>query len=56
MTYCRTCTQRQDQQIEDKYKELGAKRIEEEKKKEKRYIYVGETNRSEDNKEHKNSL
>ena len=46
MTYCRTCTERQDQQLEEKYKELGVKRIEEEKRKEKRFIYIGETNRS----------
>ena len=32
--------------MEKKYGEMGKKRVEEEKKKLKRYIYIGETNRS----------
>ena len=45
-TYCRTCTERQDRRIEEKYKEMGEKKIEEEKRKAKRFIYIEETNRS----------
>ena len=37
-TYCRTCTERQDRQIEEKFKEMGKKRIEEEKRKERRFL------------------
>ena len=33
-------------QIEEKFKEMGKKRIEEEKRKERRFLYIGETNRS----------
>ena len=32
--------------VEEKYKENGPKKIEEEKRKLKRFIYIGETNRS----------
>ena len=45
-TYCMTCQKRQDAEIEEKYKEEGKKRIEEEKRKAKRFIYIGESNRS----------
>ena len=45
-TTCITCTRRQDQEIEQKYGEEGKKRIDEEKRRAKRYIYIGETNRS----------
>ena len=57
-TYCITCTKRQDKRIEEKYKEMGEKRIEEEKKKAKRFIYIGETSRSvfERGLEHKNDV
>ena len=45
-TYCITCKDRQDKRIEEKYMEMGKKKVEEEKRKEKRYIYIGETNHS----------
>ena len=45
-TYCITCKDRQDKRIEEKYMEMGKKKVEEEKRKEKRYIYIGKTNRS----------
>ena len=45
-TSCLTCSRRQDEEVEKKYGEMGKKRVEEEKKKLKRYIYIGETNRS----------
>ena len=38
--------QRQDERIEERYKEEGPKKIKEMKRKEIRFIYVGETNRS----------
>ena len=40
-TYCRTCQQRQDTGIEEKFKEEGKKRIDEEKRMAKRFIYIG---------------
>ena len=45
-TWCRTCTRRQDEAIETKYKEEGEKKVAERKKNAKRFIYIGETNRS----------
>ena len=45
-TWCRTCMMKQDQVIEERYKEEGAKKIAEMKRKEGRFIYIGETNRS----------
>ena len=45
-TTCLTCTERQDKIIEEKYHQEGKKRIDEEKRKEKRFLYIGETNRS----------
>ena len=45
-TYCRTCTERQDEEIERKFSEKGKKKVDEEKRKAKRFIYIGETNRS----------
>jgi hypothetical protein len=45
-TACLTCRDRQDKEIEERMEGKDAKKIEEEKKKAKRYIYVGETNRS----------
>ena len=44
-TSCMTCTERQDKAIEERYGSEGKKKVEEEKKK-KRYVYIGETNRS----------
>ena len=41
-----TCRDRQDRDIEEKYGEIGKKRVEEEKRKARRYVYIGETNRS----------
>ena len=57
-TYCWTCRQRQDQEIEDKYKEKGHKEIEEKKRQAKRFVYIGETNRSvyERGLEHQNDI
>ena len=54
MTYCMTCNKRQDEKIEEEYREMGPKKVEERKRMEKRFIYVGETNRSayERGKEH----
>ena len=45
-TYCITCTKRQDEKIAEKNREMGPKKVEEEKKKAKRFIYIGATNRS----------
>jgi hypothetical protein len=45
-TYCWTCHERQDDEIERKYKEVGPKMIEEQKRLAKRFIYIGEMNRS----------
>ena len=57
-TYCRTCNMRQDDRIEEQYKEMGKKRIDDEKRKARRYIYIGETNRSvyERGLEHQNDV
>ena len=41
-----SCSIRQDEEIEEKFKEMGKKRVDEEKKKARRFIYIGETNRS----------
>ena len=43
-TTCLTCKKRQDLEIEEKFGNEGKKRIDEEKRKAKRYIYIGETN------------
>ena len=45
-TYCWTCHERQDAEIERKYKEVGPNMIQEHKRLAKRFIYIGETNRS----------
>ena len=45
-TYCRTCSLRQDEKIEERFKEMGEKRVEDEKRKAKKFIYIGEMNRS----------
>ena len=57
-TSCLTCTEKQDQETEEKYSKEGKKRIEEEKRKTKRYIYIGESNRSvyERGIEHQNDI
>ena len=49
---------RQNKEIEDKDKEMGEKKIEEEKRKAKRFIYIGKTNRSvyERGLEHQNDV
>jgi hypothetical protein len=56
--YCRTCNMRQDNRIEEQYKEMGKKRIDDEKRKARRYIYICETNRSvyEHGLEHQNNV
>ena len=41
-----TCSSRQDKGIEERFKEMGERKIEEEKKRAKRFIYIGETNKS----------
>ena len=58
MTYCITCNKRQDEKIEKEYKEMGPKKVDERKRMEKRFIYVGETNRSayERGKEHQSDI
>ena len=43
---CRTCRERKEREIEEKYEKEGKKRIDEEKRKLNRFIYFGETNRS----------
>ena len=45
-TICLTCKRRQDKELEDRMEGMDKKKIEEERKKIKRYIYIGETNRS----------
>jgi hypothetical protein len=45
-TYCMTCMQRLDRMTEEKYGEMGKKKAEEDKRNTRRYIYIGETNRS----------
>ena len=57
-TTCLTCRDRQDAAIEEKFREEGPERIEAEKRKASRYIYVGESNRSafERGKEHINDI
>ena len=57
-TTCLTCKGRQDLEIEEKFRNEGKKRIDEEKKNAKRYIYIGETNRSvyERGIEHQNDI
>ena len=53
-----TCRDRQDREIEERYGDEGPEKIENEKKKASRYIYVGETNRSafERGREHVNDI
>ena len=41
-TYCWTCSQRQDNEIEEKFKEMKPKEIEEKKRKTRRFVYNGE--------------
>jgi hypothetical protein len=57
-TTCLTCKRRQDLEIEEKFSNEGKKRIDEEKRNAKRYIYIGETNRSvyERGIEHQNDI
>ena len=57
-TSCLTCTERQDAEVMEKFGEMGKKKVEEERKKIKRYIYIGETNRSmyEQGLEHQNDI
>ena len=43
VSYCITCTRRQDTRIEARYKEMGDRKVKEEKDKAKRFIYVGAT-------------
>ena len=43
-TYCWTCSQRQDKETEEKFKELKPKEIEQKKRKTRRFLYIGETN------------
>ena len=45
-TTCLTCKERADKRIEERMVGMDNKRIDEEKKKVKSYIYIGETNRS----------
>ena len=49
-TYCITCRERQDKELEDRLEEQGTstnkKELDKEKAKIKRYVYIGETNRS----------
>ena len=45
-TSCMNCTRRQDMEVEEKFANQGKRKIEEEKRKIKRYIYIGESNRS----------
>ena len=45
-TWCMACYERQDKEVEAKYSKDGKKKVEEEKKKLRRYKYIGETNRS----------
>ena len=49
-TYCITCSERQDKELEDALKSNGTniskKEMDKEKAKIKRFIYIGETNRS----------
>ena len=45
-TTCLRCNERQDKEVEAKYNKEGKKRIDEEKRKIRRYKYIGETNRS----------
>ena len=59
-TYCITCMERQDQDLERRHegKNTNKKEMEMEKNKIKRYIYIGETNRSvfERGLEHQNDV
>ena len=41
-----TCIDGQDREIEDKYGEICNKRVEEGKRKARRYVYFGEKNRT----------
>ena len=57
-TYCWTCSQRQDKETEEKFKELKPTEIEDKKRKTRRFLYIGETNRSvyERGIEHQNDI
>ena len=59
-TYCITCSERQDKELADKLKDKNPskKEMEEEKRKLKRYMYIGETSRSvyERGLEHQNDV
>jgi hypothetical protein len=46
-TTCLTCKERQDKEIEQRYGADGKKKVEDEKTKTKRYVYIGETNMNE---------
>ena len=45
-TSCHTCLVRKEKEVEREFGKLGKKRLEEEKKRIKRYIYIEESNRS----------
>ena len=57
-TTCQTCKERKEAEIEEKYREEGQKKVAEIKKSMKKYIYIGETNRSafERGREHHNDI
>ena len=57
-TYCITCKERQDQDLEKRHEGKNTSKKEMEKNKIKRYIYIGETNRSvfERGLEHQNDV
>ena len=57
-TTCQTCKERKEEEIEEKYKEEGKKKVDEMKKGMKKYIYIGESNRSafEIGREHHNDI
>ena len=57
-TTCHTCRVRKEAEIEERYKEEGKKKVEEMKKGMKKYVYIGETNRSvyERGREHHNDI
>ena len=59
-TYCITCNERQDKELEERLQDKGLskKQMDKEKKKTKRFIYIGETSRSvyERGLEHQNDV
>ena len=57
-TTCLTCTEKQDLETEDRYGEEGKKKVDEEKRRTRRFIYIGESNRSayERGLEHQNDM